>query len=488
MRTLMLMFDSLNRHYLPCYGNPWVQAPNFSRLAERTVVFSTAYIGSMPCMPARRELHTGRLNLLHRSWGPLEPFDDSLPEILRDHGVHCHLVSDHQHYWEDGGATYHQRYTTWSNIRGQEGDHWKARVGETTAHNADLAPQDRVNRQYITSEALQPQTLTVDEGLAFLEANHARDDWFLQIETFDPHEPFYTMEHYKALYPDGYDGPDFDWPPYRRVDESDEQVARARHNYAALVTMCDRNLGRVLDAMDRYGLWEDTLFIVNTDHGFLLGEHDWWAKCVQPFFEEVAHTPLFIWDPRAGRAGVRVRSLVQTIDLAPTILEFHGIPRPPDMQGHPLRDVIARDEPVREAALYGIFGGQVNVTDGRYVYMRGPASPANTPLYEYTLMPTHMRAMFSVEELRQATLTAPLPFTKGVPVLRIPCRRPPVVDRIEPLMQTALYDLQSDPHQEHPISNPREEKRMLRHLVRLMRENEAPNEQLERLGIDPLVR
>ncbi|MEU3958158.1 sulfatase-like hydrolase/transferase, partial [Streptomyces achromogenes] len=106
MKAVMVMFDSLNRHMLPPYGGPeWVHAPNFARLAARTVTYDTCYAGSMPCMPARRELHTGRHNFLHRGWGPLEPFDDSMPELLKQNGVHTHLVSDHQHYWEDGGAT-----------------------------------------------------------------------------------------------------------------------------------------------------------------------------------------------------------------------------------------------------------------------------------------------------------------------------------------------------------------------------------------------
>ncbi len=82
MNAIMVMFDTLNRHMLPPYGCDWVHAPNFERLARRTVAFDKCYVASMPCMPARRELHTGRYNFLHRSWGPLEPFDDSMPEIL----------------------------------------------------------------------------------------------------------------------------------------------------------------------------------------------------------------------------------------------------------------------------------------------------------------------------------------------------------------------------------------------------------------------
>ena len=102
MKAIMVMFDSVNRHMLPSYGCDWTHAPNFARLAERTVCFTNSYIGSMPCMPARRELHTGRYNFLHRAWGPLEPFDDSMPELLDHHGVYTHLSTDHYHYFEDG--------------------------------------------------------------------------------------------------------------------------------------------------------------------------------------------------------------------------------------------------------------------------------------------------------------------------------------------------------------------------------------------------
>src|SRR5438045_4422444 len=88
MKAVMVMFDSLNRHMLPPYGCTWTHAPNFARLAQRTVTFDRSYVCSMPCMPARRDLHTGRPNFLHRSWGPLEPFDDSMPEMLRNNGIY----------------------------------------------------------------------------------------------------------------------------------------------------------------------------------------------------------------------------------------------------------------------------------------------------------------------------------------------------------------------------------------------------------------
>ena len=324
MRAIILMFDSLNRHMLPPYADTFVQAKNFQRLAERAVTFDNFYAGSMPCMPARRELHTGRHNFLHRSWGPLEPFDDSMPQLLREAGVHTHLASDHPHYWEDGGATYHTRYSTWECFRGQEGDPWKGVVGGPPSRSTAMRRQDAINRRYMPTEAEHSQTRTVDAGLEFLETNAAADRWLLQIELFDPHEPFFTHRQYKDLYPHDYDGPEFDWPGYEKVAEPPSQVEHARREYAALVSMCDHSLGRVLDFMDAHDMWGDTMLLVNTDHGFLLGEHGWWAKAVQPWFNELVHLPMFLWDPRSGERGTRRGDLAQTIDIAPTILRYFG--------------------------------------------------------------------------------------------------------------------------------------------------------------------
>ena len=490
MKAIMVMFDSLNRHMLPPYGSDAVKAPNFSRLAARCATFDNCYVGSMPCIPARRELHTGRYNFLHRSWGPLEPFDDSMPELLGRNGVYAHLVSDHPHYWEDGGATYHTRYRSWEFFRGQEGDPWKGHVADppmppmvaSGPRMSGLVRQDWVNRQYMATEDLHPQTLTFDAGAAFIRENARADRWFLQIETFDPHEPFFVHQQYQDLYPHAYGGAHFDWPGYGpATGQSGEEIAHIRAQYAALATMCDRSLGRVLDLMDEHNLWKDTLLIVCTDHGYLLGEHGWWAKTVQPWFSEVARTPLFVWDPRERQAGVRRKSLVQMIDFAPTILDYFGVRVPIDMQGRPLRDTIKDDTPVREAALFGTFGGQVNVTDTRYVYMRGEPNAADVPLYNYTLMPMHMRSRFSVKELLGHELAAAFTFTKGVRPLRIAAK--PFAGARS--FGTILFDLAADPDQKRPIVDEQVELRMAGLLVGLMRANDAPAEQYRRLGLPP---
>jgi arylsulfatase A-like enzyme len=486
MRAIIVMFDSLNRRMLPPYGYEHAHAPNFSRLASRTATFDRCYAGSMPCMPARREMHTGRYNFLHRSWGPIEPFDDSMPEILGRNGVYTHLITDHQHYWEDGGATYHNRYSSYEFFRGQEGDLWKGVVDKNDrARLKDIfyrmQNQDGINRTYLENEQDHPQTLTFDAGLEFIETNAGADNWMLQLETFDPHEPFFSYDQYHRLYPESPlgNGEDFDWPPYARVTESESTVENAKLRYLALLSMCDANLGRVLDLMDDKNMWQDTMLIVCTDHGYMLGERGWWGKSVMPWYDETIHTPFFAWDPRCGVAGERRESLVQTIDIAPTLLDFFGLAPTKDMRGQPLKDAIASDTPVREGGLFGIFGGHVSVTDGRYVYMRASVDQTNRPLLEHTLMPTHMRARFEPSEFFEAEMIPGFSFTKGAPVMRMPgwTMRGPTD------FGTLLYDLETDPGQTTPLRDPDLELRMARMLVGLMRDNDAPPSQYERLGL-----
>lgn len=485
MRAVLVMFDSLNRRYLPQYGAKTIDLPAFSRLAEHSVTFDSCYGGSMPCMPARREMHTGRVNFLHRSWGPLEPFDDSVPEILRRNGVYTHLVTDHQHYWEDGGATYHNRFSTFELFRGQQGDRWKGEVADpdippaVTWRGGASWRQDWINRRYMPTVEDHPQYRTVSAGIEFMATNKDEDGWFLQIETFDPHEPFFSYEEHKRRRPHVYEGEHFDWIDYRRVVEDEQTVNHVREEYNALLTFCDDSLGRVLDAMDEHGLWDDTMLIVCTDHGLMIGERGWFGKNVQPWYDETIHTPLFIWDPRVRGAGERRRSLVQTVDLGPTLLAFFGVEPTPDMTGRDLAPTIASDRSVRECGLFGVFGGHACVTDGRYVYMRAAAGAENSPLFEHTLMPTHMDSRFAPDELLGAELVGPFTFTKGVRVLRVNGR-----SFGDPrAFGTLLYDLDADPDQLEPLRSAELELRMIRKLVEELNESDAPHSQYERLGL-----
>ncbi|HUX51427.1 MAG TPA: sulfatase-like hydrolase/transferase, partial [Spirochaetia bacterium] len=129
MKTMFIIMDSLNRHYLSCYGGQGVRTPNIDRLAARGVVFDNHYSGSLPCMPARRDMMTGRLNFLEAPWGPIEPWDDCLPNLMRTgSGTYSHMITDHYHYFHSGGEVYHTLFDSYEFERGQEGDRWKPMV------------------------------------------------------------------------------------------------------------------------------------------------------------------------------------------------------------------------------------------------------------------------------------------------------------------------------------------------------------------------
>jgi hypothetical protein len=254
--------------------------------------------------------------------------------------------------------------------------------------------------------------------------------------------------------------------------------------------MCDFLLGRLLDYFDANDLWKDTALVVTTDHGFLLGEHDFWAKNRMNLYEEVAHIPLFLHDPRqAERAGSRCSGLTQSIDLAPTFLDLFNVPRTAEMEGVSLFEV-QRGAIAREGVLFGYFGGAVNVADGRYTYHRFPADLRSQEIYQYTLMPTHIFEPFLPEELSQASLAEPFPFTKGAKLLKVPViERSPMYNVYGPgaliERETRLYDLVRDPGQENPIQDRTVEARLERLMVDLMVANEAPPEAFTRLEIDP---
>lgn len=515
MRTIFVLFDTLNRHYLECYGGDAVKTPNFNRLAERSVTFDNHYVGSMPCMPARRDLQTGRLNFMHRSWGPMEPFDVSLTEELQKSGVYSHIITDHVHYLEDGGAGYCTRFSSRELIRGQEGDHWKAKINgpvdkwKELYHEKQFAGgawdkvaassgkrskrhHDMVNRDYIENESDYPSAQCFQLGCQFLDENSDADDWFLQLETFDPHEPFAAPERLRKEYGAGKDSKIRDWPPYDRVTEDEGECEEMRANYKALLAYCDEHLGRLLDKMDELDMWKDTMLVVTTDHGFLMGEHEWWAKLRMPIYQEIGHIPLFVHHPdHADMAGKRHTALTQTADMMPTFLDVYDTPVPDTVRAKSILLLLSDlGQKHHEAVLFGYFGGSINLTDGKYTYFRYPPEMENQELYQYTLMPCHLFGYFSQMELGGAELIHDCAFANGLPVLRVPVVPESSWYKTHGLARmanepTTLFDVEADPLQKAPIDDPQLHEHFERLLVNMMNYHNAPAEAFTRLELTP---
>ena len=509
MRTIFVIFDSLNRLALGAYGGTSVATPNFDRFAKKSVTFDKHYVGSLPCMPARRDMHTGRLNFTHRNWGPLEPFDESFARILSNNSVYTHLISDHLHYFENGGWGYANAFDSWDFVRGQEYDALEVLVrppverlrerfdarqypldrlptqGAITRGNTENAPFKRL-RGAITTEALKneddfPTAQCFSKAFAFLDNNRGEDNWFLQLECFDPHEPFVAPDRFKAAYDRGYNGKILDWPLYEECKSTPEEIAAIRGNYAALVAMCDEYFGRLLDYFDAHDLWKDTALVLTTDHGFLLSEHEWWGKNRMPYYEEISHIPMMIWHPEHGpQSGTRRQSLTQTIDLMPTFLDLHGCAIPSTVTGSSLLPMLSEDTPNRTSQIFGMFAGPVGITDGTYAYYRYPEDLSGEKLRLYTLMPSHMVDLFNIGELKTSELAQPFNFTKGAPTLRMkidPSNTQVGQDgaTLEGCINT-LYNVETDPGQETPLNDNTVEKRLAAEIAGHFVRHDAPPE------------
>ena len=508
MKAVFILLDSLNRRYLPLYnGASDVRMPNIDRLARRSCVFDQHWCGSAPCMPARRDILTGRLNFLERPWGGIEPFDHVLPTLLKTQNVFTHMETDHIHYAECGGENYWTSFTSWQVHRGAESDtcNW---MPDKSGIPPVMRPENYPGAwlpSYMATQKVYggaaenystPRTLTA--AADWLERNHEADNFLLWAEGFDPHEPFDVPEDYLELYDDiQYDG-DVDpyWPAYDIKDYPEKVAHRFRARYKALLTMTDQYVGRILDVLDHYDMWKDTLVILTTDHGYLLGEHGCWAKNNIPDYNEVYHLPMLIAAP--GIRPGRCRALTQNIDLFPTFLEYFGVDlnvcRNP-IHGRSLWPLLREEtDAVRDTVLYGTFGKSVCLGDGHRVYIREPAdSKENAPLYLYgsTMTMLHQHIGYdtmSPKEIDSIEMTH-LSWT-NYPVYKIAADKIHWTNlslRFDKVNQckgkSRLYDLERDYAQEHPICDADLEMKYMKKMRQVMERHDSPKEQFLRLGL-----
>jgi hypothetical protein len=168
------------------------------------------------------------------------------------------------------------------------------------------------------------------------------------------------------------------------------------------------------------------------------------------------------------------------IDLGPTLLGFFGQQPTDHMIGQDLAGVLCDDSPVRDAAIFGYHGNRVNITDGRYVYLRSSRNDDNQPLHSYTLMPTSMRGFKG--NLQDVELAEPFSFSKDMRPLLIPVAGS-ISQPVDGPVGDLLYDVLADPQQQTPLEDPAVTQRLSARMAQLMRECDAPAEQFERLGL-----
>ena len=494
--VIVVLFDSLNRHLISPYGATEFDTPNLTRFAARATRFTNHQTGSLPCMPARHDLLCGALDFLWRPWGSIEVWEDSLTFELRKAGVVTQLITDHPHLFESGGENYHTDFSAWSYVRGHEDDPWMTRLDPSwvgaPALPAQAAPFHRgydTSRTYFKSEEDFPGPRTMREAAQWISRNHQHHDrYFLFVDEFDPHEPFDTPEPWASRYGQ-FDEPRIIWPPYaapgsRHAPPAD--VARQlRSNYGSKLSMIDHWFGEILDALDATDAWHDTAVIVLTDHGHYLGERDTWGKPAVPIWSEMGHIPLMVAWP--GRAPGERHDLTTTVDVHATLRDIFDVSTAHRTHGVSLLPTLERDAPSpRDHVLTGIWGREVTYVDRDWRFTRSPIA-TNRPLSmfsnRWSTMPVHA---FPDIRLPRPDARAYLDRMPGseVPVIR----QPFAVGDAVPFwahdgryVGDQLFDRRDDPlEQENRIDKRGAPLEALREALKSL---EAPEEQLERLGI-----
>lgn len=414
MNSIVIVCDTLRRDHCGPYhmGRPlnqvaskqqrdWViPTPNMDRLAQKGIVFDNAYCGSTPCVPARRDIYTGRYEFLERGWGPLEeddldlprqisgPSNQSLMDQLAKGNPVSYMVTDHFHLWEQGAGNYHMGYTGFEFIRGHEADAWKTdpvsfpcpeseRHTKLERHFRNVHLTRKSEEDYFCAQIFS-------KAAEWLDANHTHDNFYLHLDVFDPHEPWDPPEEYVKMFaPRGYDvdrhipqAPYDEWEKHM----SEEELRHVQACYAANVVLVDKWLGKLLDKMDELDLWSNTMLIFTTDHGTYNGDHGRTGKLQTHQYDAVAHIPFIVAYPHGGQ-GTRRDQLVQLVDIYPTVLRAVGKPCPPDRHGLDLTPVLEDESThLRDYAISGMFGKSITITDGRWTLHQSPRAD-NQPLY-----------------------------------------------------------------------------------------------------------
>jgi arylsulfatase A-like enzyme len=410
---LFLFTDEQRADTLGCYGNELVQTPNLDKLAAASQVFENAYVTQSVCTPSRSSIMTG---LWPHSNGcimnniPLEPETQTIaemvsPEYVRGYYGKWHLGDEvvPQHgfeHWVSIEDNYRRHYSRPEYLslfsdyhhflvdHGFEPDREKEGALVFNRRTAAELPEEYTKARFLGREAA-----------AFIRQN-AGQPFVLYVNFLEPHPP--TIGPFDRLYaPEDLPlGPAFNQrPPHNAArinhmlsrhwlscpDEYDEDLRteaglrRLRAKYLGQVTLVDRAVGDILQALDETGQADDTIVVYSSEHGDMMGDHGLIRKCVS--YEEALKVPLIVRVPWLDGAGSRIEGRFSQIDLVPTLLDLLGEPVPAGLQGTSWADVLRGEAALADNDVFFEWNGTdswrkaadaLGVSDEEWAQIHGP--------------------------------------------------------------------------------------------------------------------
>ncbi len=356
--VLFLISDDLN-NFLGCYGDSRAKTPHVDRLAARGVRFERAYCAFPLCGPSRNSLLTG---LYPNSTGILAnaqifrqtiPSQHSMPQAFRLEGYFAARI----------GKLYHYNVPRSIGTNGHDDPgSWELELNPAGVDRLEEEPQivtltpgqfGGTLSWYASPKSDEHHTdcLNAQDAEWVLErcAKRKERPFFLAVGFFRPHTPYVApKEPYFGYYPEkempvvqGVKEDQADIPPaglasYKREQDklTDDLRRQSLQAYYASISFMDAQVGRVVNALDRLGLADNTIIVFTSDHGYHTGEHGLWQK--MSLFEESARVPLLIVAPNVAAKGGVAKSPVSLVDVFPTLAQLCGVKTPGNLQGQNL--------------------------------------------------------------------------------------------------------------------------------------------------------
>ncbi len=418
--VLFIIVDDL-RPELGCYGVDAIQTPHLDALAKEALVFDRAYCQEAICMSSRNSMLSGFRPDERRIWSNRDVRKelqdiDFFPAHFRKNGYHSIGIGKIAHNsWEDPRC-WSEEHLVPENIAHEYRTRAGRKIVEQMQQEAKAAGQpdpfrnipEKIRRG-MAWESLDVDDSDLGDGqiadlaIAAIERTRDRNEpLFLAVGFLRPHLPFVAPKKYWDLYdpkdipppimaafPEGAPREDNNGSgellrQYRGLPKKtplDEELAQKLvHGYLASVSYIDAQIGRVLKRLRDAGMEDDTLVIVTSDHGFLLGDQAMWGKATN--FELATRVPLIIKTPGMTAAGQRCASLVELVDLYPTLCDLAGLPKPQHLQGNSFANLL--DDPALDEQKFVLsqfprgdaMGRSVRTKDFRYTEWRKKADDA----------------------------------------------------------------------------------------------------------------
>lgn len=368
--VLLVVSDDLKASVLGCYGDRKCETPNIDKLAARSMVFDAAYCQGTVCRPSRE-------SFMHSRYKGKTKIN--LGSHFIDNGFYSARVGKIYHMrvpgdiiagtnGEDVASSWTERFNSPGPEAHTPGDYACLNLNVFSDKLENRESTQTKNRMFVTVEvdgdgSSQADHKTATKAIEILRTRHI-EPFFLAVGFVRPHYPMVAPRQFFGKYPWSEIalpqelGTDLDDIPKlglagtqsrkNPIGNYPDNQKRMWTGYYASVSFMDEQVGRLLDELDRLGIRDSTAIVFTSDHGYHLGEHGFWQK--SNLHEEVIRVPLMISAP--GLETGRSQSIVELMDIFPTLAELAGLEIPKTVQGRSLVPVLKDpNQSVREGAL-----------------------------------------------------------------------------------------------------------------------------------------